>query len=268
MIAGPSTDTAVIGFLLNGQPSNIINPNANPQGPTENDENGNVQQLPASLSTRCLIDTFQVTNPGGPTPQTICGTNSGEHMYVESSEQCNILDFAFGNAATTAARQFSIKVTQISCDSELLPPEGCTQYFFGNTNNIVQTYNFDNGNGLHLANQNQAICVRQERGTCRICWSAMTPTDFKVSYADGLMMGTEQQEACCRYGVDGLNTRGYDCVIIHGAEKVTGFSVNVGNMHEPSRICGRSEGLVGATQIATTICCKFIKINGTTYRKF
>ena len=55
------------------------------------------QQVQASLATRCLIDTFQVTNPGGPTPPTICGTNSGEHMYVESSAQCNVLDFAFGN---------------------------------------------------------------------------------------------------------------------------------------------------------------------------
>ena len=228
--------------------------------PNELNTAGVLQQVQASLSTRCLIDTFQITNPGGSTPPTICGTNTGEHMYVDSSELCNLLEFNFGSATTTAARQFSIKVTQISCDSELLPPEGCTQYFFGNTNDVVQTYNFDNGNGLHLANQNQAICVRQERGNCRICWSAMTPTDFKVSFKVDTPManrGQDQQEACCRYGVNGLNTKGYDCVIIHGAEKVTGFSAN-GNMHEPSRICGRSEGLVSDNGNPATICCNKI----------
>lgn len=217
-----------------------------------------LQQIQASLATRCLTDTFAVTNPGGPTTPVICGTNTGEHMYVDASEECNTLDFNFGSATTTSIRQFSIKVTQVSCDSELLPPEGCTQFFYGSTTDTVQTYNFDNGNGLHLANQNQAICIRQERGSCRICWSAMTPTDFKVSGPDNVAMGYDVQENCCRYGLNGLNTQGYDCLIIHGAEKVTGVT-NKGNMHEPSRVCGRSEGLIGGAGTATTLCCKILR---------
>ena len=45
----------------------------------------------------------------------------------------------------------------------------------------VQSFNFDNGNGLHLANQNQAICVRRERAYCRICWYTMNNADFELS---------------------------------------------------------------------------------------
>ena len=119
-------------------------------------------------------------------------------VYVDASEQCNELNFQLG-ASSTAARSWSIKVTQVSCDSELLPPQGCTQYFLDATD-TVQTYNFDGG--LHLANQNQEICIRQNRGNCRICWTTEMGTDFKLS-GKTTAMGVDVQEACCRYGVDG-----------------------------------------------------------------
>ncbi len=53
-----------------------------------------------------------------------------------------------------------IQVTQYSCNFKNLAPQGCTQYFFDSTFNNVQSYNYDNGNGVHLANQDQHICVR------------------------------------------------------------------------------------------------------------
>ncbi len=52
------------------------------------------------------------------------------------------------------------KVTQYSCDYNNLAPEGCVQYFFGSAGQQVQTYNYNNGNGRHLANQDQQVCVR------------------------------------------------------------------------------------------------------------
>jgi len=32
-----------------------------------------------------------------------------------------------------------------------------------------------------LTNQDQNICVRRERGNCRICWSAAIATDFDLN---------------------------------------------------------------------------------------
>ncbi len=105
-------------------------------------------------------------------------------MYVESSKCCNELAFKLGSGAgtsggnTVATRQWQIKVTQYSCDYNNLAPQGCVQYYFGQTTqqvwkNVyelfffvhkvylqVQTYNYDNGNGRHLANQDQQVCVR------------------------------------------------------------------------------------------------------------
>ena len=51
-----------------------------------------------------------------------------------------------------------MQITQYDCNYDNLAPDGCTQYFWGQTNDIVKTYNFDAG--AHLANQNQNICVR------------------------------------------------------------------------------------------------------------
>ncbi len=88
--------------------------------------------------TNCLTDTFSVTNPGGPSPPTICGVNSGEHsklksmmhvglfsmmlspyffillktVYVESSDCCNSLTFKLGSmgvGTSIASRSWSIK---------------------------------------------------------------------------------------------------------------------------------------------------------------
>ncbi len=55
---------------------------------------------------------------------------------------------------------FTAKVTQLSCNHPLLAPQGCTQYFFGVNMDTVRSFNYNNGNGLHLANQDQSICVR------------------------------------------------------------------------------------------------------------
>lgn len=50
------------------------------------------------------------------------------------------------------------QVTQYSCDYENLAPFGCTQYFFGGDTGTVMSYNFQGG--VHLASQNQNVCVR------------------------------------------------------------------------------------------------------------
>ncbi len=82
-------------------------------------------------------------------------------VYLDSSNSCNELSFTLGANAvgtTIPTRTWSIKVTQYSCDFNNLAPDGCTQYFFGMTTDIIKTYNYDGGE--HLANQNQNVCVR------------------------------------------------------------------------------------------------------------
>lgn len=75
--------------------------------------------------------------------------------------------------------------------SELLPPTGCAQYFTGSGPSHVQTFNYNAGNGRHLADQDQLICVRRESGMCAICWSADAETDVQLGGKAAAMGGVK-----------------------------------------------------------------------------
>ena len=123
-------------------------------------------------------------------------------VYIDASSSCNTLSFIIGSTSTMA-RSWSIKATQLSCDYVNLAPPGCDQWYFGSASQPVRSFNWNDGQGHHLAYQNQAICVRwmktvllywysmkqlyfrmhcrRERDTCRICWYTATPRDFDLS---------------------------------------------------------------------------------------
>ena len=118
----------------------------------------NFQQVGAAGLTsvteagQCLTDTFSIS--GQNTVPLICGTNTGEHVYFDAADDCNNLNFQFGqtaNGVTKPTRSFDIRVSQINCkpksslfiknlssllsmflgDSDMLAPSGCTQWFTG-----------------------------------------------------------------------------------------------------------------------------------------
>ena len=104
-------------------------------------------------------------------------------MYVDASTACNDLNMILGNAgvgASITTRSWSVRITQYSCNYPNLAPSGCTEYFFGSDTGTMTSYNF--AGGAHLANQKQMICVRREKGNCRICYSTVNYlTDFGIS---------------------------------------------------------------------------------------
>eukprot|EP00090_Calanus_glacialis_P019172 TRINITY_DN29510_c0_g1_i1.p1 TRINITY_DN29510_c0_g1~~TRINITY_DN29510_c0_g1_i1.p1 ORF type:complete len:427 (-),score=76.48 TRINITY_DN29510_c0_g1_i1:137-1417(-) len=166
---------------------------------------------------RCETDTFTVTTCGGKAPPVICGTNTGAHMYISSCSTCNTLNANFGSASTAGTSAFTIKVTQIECSSKTLAPSGCLQYFTGTTGQI-DTFNYNSGNGAHLANQDYSACVRAERTICSICY--YQNSIFALSVPDGLASwgSTGLDTACGVPGFQATFTKGnggaYDHIII------------------------------------------------------
>ena len=67
----------------------------------------------------------------------------------------------------SVSQSWSIRITQYACDYQNLAPSGCTEYLFGSSTGQISSYNFNNGNGYNLANQNQKICIRSEGTNCR-----------------------------------------------------------------------------------------------------
>eukprot|EP00093_Oithona_nana_P004330 04330.XXX_134142_132652_1 [CDS] Oithona nana genome sequencing. len=207
---------------------------------------------------QCQTDQFSVTAPGNPAPPVICGTNSGEHMYVDASDMCNDLAFNLADTGSTVTRTWTIKITQYDCNYDNLAPDGCTQYFWGATNDIVKTYNFDGG--AHLASQNQNICVRRERNTCRICWSTVDAQgDFELSTITtedaASIAGTAKHEfGCCNYGTNFAQMTGYDCAKIPSPSKATDSAELTAVVNG---FCGGDLGTAG-TAVEATVCSKAI----------
>ncbi|XP_059081472.1 uncharacterized protein LOC131879228 [Tigriopus californicus] len=168
-------------------------------------------------------------------------------MYVDASDECNEIAFQLGSSSNVN-RQWSIKITQYSCDYDNLAPSGCTQYHFGTGNGIVKSFNFDGG--AHLANQEQKICVRQERGNCQICYFPTADTDFVVSGKTADDMGYTGVSECCGYGTNGKGTKGYDCVVIPGAQMQTADE----KLIPGSQICGRKLTSASKGAMSKTIC--------------
>lgn len=102
-------------------------------------------------------------------------------VYVDSASSCNDLLFVL-NSRITAKRSWNIRIIQYHCNHGNLAPKGCTEYYFDTKGTgTVSSYNWNNGNGNHLANQNQLICIRRESGFCRICYITEDARDISIS---------------------------------------------------------------------------------------
>ena len=91
-------------------------------------------------------------------------------------------------AGQSFSRTFSIKITQIECDSLakgsslerflnsllkkiLTAANGCLQYYTG-VSGSLESFNYNNAAGLQLSDTDYTICVRMERNFCGIQYNA------------------------------------------------------------------------------------------------
>jgi len=160
VLSNPAAGVATSFTLLNGIPD--------PTG---------ASGLFYNIDGQCNTDSFSVSAPGSVGSPEICGVNTGDHMYIDASASCNSLIFQIGTVVFT--RQWNIKVTQYAMDFPNKAPKGCLQYHFAGDGNddgnldttVIRSFNWNGGNGRHLANQNYNICVRRESSVRRICYS-------------------------------------------------------------------------------------------------
>jgi len=148
--------------------------------------------LVTSTTVGMCTDSFAAAGQTGKNPPTICGTNTGYHMYTEfgaTSTDTITLTLTYGNTAT--AKSFNILTRQISCTASHKAPTDCTQYFTG-TSGTVKSYNF----GQMLNSQYYTNCIRTEEGYCAIQWkesSTSSPDPFQMSKNPS----TEAEAASC-----------------------------------------------------------------------
>jgi len=140
----------------------------------------------------CLEDQFSIASPGKMGSPLICGTNSDQHMIIDSDgSSCQTTTFNIGSATTTS-RQWDIYVTQYTCGQEdEAGPPGCLQYYTGTTDQVYSFGFFTQSANTaantevattHLNNQHYDVCVRRESGYCYLCWTQWSDTTAESSF--------------------------------------------------------------------------------------
>ncbi|KAF2354612.1 CUB domain [Trinorchestia longiramus] len=125
--------------------------------------------------------TSYLTVTGGSTVPRICGENAGQHMYVDVTSGG---DIALNVAAQSSDEKWSIKVTQIPCNSADRAPTGCLQYFT-TTSGTISSFNYDSSTTtkiLHLSDQSYGVCIKSQSGYCSITYSQTPGSDFSLTF--------------------------------------------------------------------------------------
>jgi len=124
-------------------------------------------------------DSFAVAGQTGSDPPTICGTNTGYHMYAEfGNSATDTISLTFTYGSTTSAKTNNVLTRQIPCRVNYKAPTDCVQYFTGISNQIY-SYNF----GQMLGSMDYNNCIRMEEGYCGVTYrevSGTTPDAFSL----------------------------------------------------------------------------------------
>jgi len=110
------------------------------------------------------INVGQTTTTIGNGFTNLCGTLSGQHIYVENDGANPAATLNVDTSATTFARTWKILVRTIECNSPSKAPGGCLQYFTGTSGN-VKSFNYGSTGAL-IDNLLYIICLRKEAGMC------------------------------------------------------------------------------------------------------
>merc|ERR1711976_20353 len=151
--------------------------------------------LPVESTGQCSAATngakLVADSPTGRDPPSICGTNTGLHMYVEIGTSSTDLKVTITTGLlTTSMKSWRIKVSQIECGSSSRAPADCVQYYTGAAGE-VRSYGFP-GNKF-LAPQNMMTCIRRELGFCGIVYR--TNAGIEASPVDPFLVSNEANAA-------------------------------------------------------------------------
>ncbi|XP_066949388.1 uncharacterized protein [Macrobrachium rosenbergii] len=120
----------------------------------------------------CREDKLSVLSPADGPSVIICGTNSGQHMYVEMGRGQGSARVSIGLTSSSMDRGWRIRVSQIACNSPYRAPENCLQYFTDYTTTI-QSFNFKNITGVHqIGGLQYTICIQAKEGVCGVRYTA------------------------------------------------------------------------------------------------
>ncbi|CAL4070950.1 unnamed protein product, partial [Meganyctiphanes norvegica] len=137
------------------------------------------------MDGQCASDFFTVTG-GTSTPPMICGSNTGQHMYVDVDPAGGPLKLTVDRTtATNNNNNWNVKATQIPCSSRYSAPSGCLQYYT-ETSGTVSSFNpmtrpTESDGTREIADLDYGICIQMADGYCGITWEVNGDNGFTLS---------------------------------------------------------------------------------------
>merc|ERR1711874_155677 len=197
-------------------------------------------------------DTLVMKGQTGVDPPSICGTNTGYHMYTEfgaTSTDTISMTITYGANGLSTAKTFNILARQISCTATWKAPTDCTQYFTG-VSGSVQSYS----HGQMLNSQYYTNCIRTEAGYCRIQWkqsSTTSPDPFEI-------LGTTPAGTVAAAGGSAttLCTAGFITIPDLSMDGIGKIPVPYGIQTYQSTMCGKVFGIEGTDVAAALVSAK------------
>lgn len=149
----------------------------------------------------CTDDTLSLTSPGGLSPPLLCGTLTGQHLYLQASSACHQVNAVISNTDSSTQREWQVKVSQIECANSMLPPAGCLQYFTGLSGYLTNfgrvSASVDGAStSKHLSSQHYTICIRREEGHCSMEYFSKYDTSDQGFAVSGGTTGLFGSVAC------------------------------------------------------------------------
>merc|ERR1712223_965298 len=129
---------------------------------------------------QCRGDQFVAATGLGSSP-IICGINAGQHMILDTDgTMCVKAMFTFSTSGNVQ-RSYRIHNLQFGGNNDMGGPTGCLQYYTGEMGTVT-SFNWNGiGVGVHLANQDYDVCIRQRADACRICWAPITTGNVAIA---------------------------------------------------------------------------------------
>jgi len=176
----------------------------------------------------CVDDQITVTQTSATIGgfENLCGTLTGQHIYVENDGANPAATLNINTGATSFARTWKVLVRTIECDSPAKATGGCLQYFTGTSGNF-KSFNFGSTTSGMIDNLLYNVCIRKEAGMCsytvREARSGMgaTPDSFNLgssAAAAALVDGHVGLAAC---NTDAAGAAAVDAAVINGLAWLT-----------------------------------------------
>ncbi|KAH8364232.1 hypothetical protein KR084_004434 [Drosophila pseudotakahashii] len=135
---------------------------------------------PPSGDGACSTDALTITGGTSQVP-SICGENSGQHVYVDFNGVNPITISVATSGSYTFNRNWQFQIRMLGCSSATLAPAGCLQYYMPSSGTLA-SFNYVsaassalNSIGVQgtrqLANTKYGICIRKAAGMCSITYS-------------------------------------------------------------------------------------------------